>query len=122
MKITFKSCAAVLSSLKSRAPEPQLPRRGSRLAWLMIFCLILGCQSDRRQSWEREESLKAVSVAVPPESFFQIVREGDREAARQFYRKYISVDGMPVVASGEVADQALYRTHWLVKHLLACLL
>lgn len=58
-------------------------------------------------------------VIAPPESFFQLVRERDREVARKFYKKYCDVKGMPVVASGEVADLALQRTYDLVTHLLA---
>lgn len=58
-------------------------------------------------------------VTVPPESFFEIVSEKDRQIARNFYKKHIDVQGMPVVASEEVADQALQRTHHIVTHLLA---
>ncbi len=57
-------------------------------------------------------------VSSPPESFFQIVAERDRDAARKFYKKYVDVNGMPVVASGEVADQALRRTHEIVSRML----
>src|SRR5215813_10605859 len=64
-------------------------------------------------------NLTRPSVSAPPESFFQLVRERDREVARTFYSKYLDVQGMPVVASGEVADLALQRTHELVTHLLA---
>ena len=63
--------------------------------------------------------LDAPPVSAPPESFFQIVSERDRDAARQFYRKYIDVKGMPVVVADEVADLALQRTHSIVTHLLA---
>ena len=55
------------------------------------------------------------SVAAPPESFFAMVRDRDREAARKFYKKYVDVDGMPVVAAAEVADLALTRTRELVR-------
>jgi hypothetical protein len=58
------------------------------------------------------------AVTPPPESFFQKVRERHREAARAFYRKYMDVKGMPVVASTEVADQALQRTYDIVTHVL----
>ena len=58
-------------------------------------------------------------VTAPPESFFQMVRENDRDAARAFYRKYLDVKGMPVVASDEVADLALQRTYEIVTHMLA---
>ena len=58
-------------------------------------------------------------VTAPPESFLQLVRDRDRDVARKFYKKFIDVRGMPVVASGEVADLALQRTHSIVTHLLA---
>jgi dipeptidyl aminopeptidase/acylaminoacyl peptidase len=65
------------------------------------------------------ESNGKPAVTAPPESFFEKVRERDREAARKFYKKYIDVNGMPVVAGGDVADEALQRTYYLVTHLLA---
>src|SRR5262245_39543257 len=58
-------------------------------------------------------------VTAPPESFFSLVRERDRDTARAFYKKYIDVGGMPVVAAAEVDDRALVRTHNIVTHLLA---
>jgi hypothetical protein len=58
-------------------------------------------------------------VTAPPESVFTKFREGDREVARQFYKKYLDADGIPVLASAEVADQALERTYEIVTHLLA---
>ena len=64
-------------------------------------------------------SAESPGVTAPPESFFGIVRERDRDVARQFYKKFIDVQGMPVVASGEVADQALQRTYSIVTHMLA---
>jgi len=59
------------------------------------------------------------AVTAPPESFFNLIREDDREPARQFYAKYINVKGLPVAASGEVADLALQRTYEIVTHMLA---
>jgi hypothetical protein len=58
-------------------------------------------------------------VTAPPESFFQIVAERDREVARQFYKKHLDLSGMPVVAAEQVADLALQRTHEVVQHMLA---
>jgi hypothetical protein len=58
-------------------------------------------------------------VITPPESFFGKVRERDRQPARVFYKKYIDVKGMPVVASEKVADLALQRTYEIVTHMLA---
>jgi len=57
-------------------------------------------------------------VTRPPEAFFELVRQPDRTAARQFYVKYLDIDGLPVVASGQVADLALQRTYQIVKGML----
>jgi hypothetical protein len=61
----------------------------------------------------------APPVVAPPEAFFEKIRDADREAARSFYKKYLDVKGVPVAAAGEVADEALQRTHFIVSHLLA---
>jgi alpha-glucosidase len=58
-------------------------------------------------------------VTVPPESFFEKVREPDRQTARQFYKKYIDIKGMPVVGAAEVADLALKRSYEIVTRMLA---
>jgi hypothetical protein len=58
-------------------------------------------------------------VAAPPDSFFEKVREPDRDVAREFYKKYIDIKGIPVVASPDVADLALQRTYDIVTHMLA---
>jgi len=63
--------------------------------------------------------IKCPEVKTPPDSFFEMVRERDRDAARAFYRKYIDIKGMPVVAAAEVADLALERTFEIVTHMLA---
>jgi hypothetical protein len=59
------------------------------------------------------------TVTPPPESFYDRVDERHRAAARSFYTKHVDVGGMPIVASPEVADQALLRAHEIVSHLLA---
>ena len=64
-------------------------------------------------------SMNYPAVTAPPDSFFEKVRQRDRQAAREFYRKYIDVKGMPVVAAAEVADLALQRTYEIVTHMLA---
>jgi len=58
-------------------------------------------------------------VTTPPDSVFERYRKRDREAAQSFYKKYLDVKGMAVIASGDVADQALERTYEMVTHLLA---
>ena len=67
----------------------------------------------------RAESMERPPVLPPPESFFTLVNQRDRDTARQFYEKYIDIKGLPVVSSAEVADLALQRTHEIVSHLLA---
>ena len=64
--------------------------------------------------------LSDVKVVAPPESFFEKYREGEeREIAQKFYKKFVDVGGLSLAASGDVADEALQRTHYLVTHLLA---
>ena len=58
-------------------------------------------------------------MTAPPESFFAQVRERDRDAARKFYQKYLDIHGLPLAASGEVADEALQRDYDIVTHMLA---
>jgi hypothetical protein len=58
-------------------------------------------------------------VTAPPASFFELLREGDRDVARRFYGKYIDVNGLPVVAAGVVDDRALQRTYTIVTSMLA---
>ena len=48
-------------------------------------------------------------VQPPPESFFELVAERDRDVARRFYAKYLDVNGMPVAAHADVADEALKK-------------
>jgi hypothetical protein len=61
----------------------------------------------------------APPVTAPPESVFAKFRDRDREVARGFYKKYLEINGVPVLASADVADLALQRTHEIVTHLLA---
>jgi hypothetical protein len=58
-------------------------------------------------------------VTTPPDSFFELVGPKHRDAAREFYKKYLDINGMPVVAAGEVADRALQHTYSIVTHMLA---
>ncbi|HEX4608976.1 MAG TPA: hypothetical protein VH092_12285, partial [Urbifossiella sp.] len=61
----------------------------------------------------------APAVTAPPESVFAKSPESDRDVARRFYKKYLEIEGMAVLASADVADEALQRTHEIVTHLLA---
>src|SRR6185436_9051169 len=61
----------------------------------------------------------APPVKSPPDALFEKFREGDRDVARKFYKKFIDVKGLPVIASGDVEDVALQRTYDIVTHMLA---
>jgi len=80
------------------------------------FSLLLSASIAVGQSTSRSSSQP---VIAPPDSFFALVRERDREAARAFYTKYLDAAGFPVVASAEIADLALERTRDIVGHMLA---
>ena len=86
-------------------------------ARLILIAVLAGLAGPAPRS--RAGQKEAPVMTAPPESFFAKVREKDREAALKFYKKYLDVKGMPVVASGQVADLALDRTYDLVTHLLA---
>jgi hypothetical protein len=73
--------------------------------------------ADATLPWSAGETLPP--VAPVPDAIFERFRETDRDAARQFYKKYIDVKGLAVLASADVADEALQRTHWIVTHMLA---
>ena len=91
-----------------------------KIAKQLVAVVVLTCFALSGRS-PAQSTVKAESppVSPPPESFFEMVRERDRDAARQFYKKFIDVKGMPVVAAGEVADLALQRTYDIVTHMLA---
>jgi hypothetical protein len=59
------------------------------------------------------------AVTAPPETFYQTYRDADRAVARKFYKKYMNLRGVPVVAAEQVDDRALQRTYYIVSHLLA---
>lgn len=88
----------------------------NRLSLALLVCGALtgGCLSPGVAA--QDETRPAVTV--PPESFFEKIREGDRDAARQFYAKHVDIKGLPVAASRDVADLALQRTYDLVSRLL----
>src|SRR5688500_2152862 len=84
------------------------PRALLAVALLFGFTLITAHSAD-----------PVPAVSAPPAEFFDLVREKHRERAKNFYAKYIDVVGLPVVASKEIADQALVRTHEIVTHMVA---
>ncbi|MBI5384985.1 MAG: hypothetical protein HZA90_09905 [Verrucomicrobia bacterium] len=89
-----------------------------QLAWFAAVVWLWGAGLCGAQS-QTNAAADHPPVTAPPEPFFDMVRERDRDAARQFYKKHVEVRGLPVVASDEVADLALQRTHSIVSHMLA---
>lgn len=47
---------------------------------------------------------KTIHVTPPPESFFANYREADRDAARRFYKKPLSLYGLHIGAAATVRD------------------
>jgi dipeptidyl-peptidase 4 len=130
-------------------PDQPECKGGPRQRWvpfLGIFLLLfiaarLHADGPIRSAMEPPSvEIDAPAVIPPPESFFTMVSnriahaDGDgaehRAAVqarvddelrvyRSFYRKYIDVNGLPVVAHGDVADLALQRTYEIVTRMLA---
>jgi alpha-glucosidase len=59
------------------------------------------------------------TVGSPPDAFFELVSPRHRETARKFYKKHLSVNGLPVAAAEVVDDRALVQTSSIVTHMLA---
>lgn len=62
---------------------------------------------------------QAPRVTAPSEALLAQVEAKNQAAVRAFYRKSLDIQGLPVLASGKVADDALLRTFELVSHVLA---
>ena len=90
--------------------------RASLMAAMAVSLLVSG---RGQLTHAAETSRSAPAITAPPTSFFPLVDEVDRDLARQFYQKYVDVQGLPVVAAAEVADEALHRTYEIVSHMLA---
>ncbi|MGD2094565.1 MAG: hypothetical protein PVH77_06125 [Phycisphaerales bacterium] len=79
-------------------------------------------------AWSQGQSTKP-QVTAPPDSFFEMVKNRPRgrrrsepvdiRIYRDFYKKYLDIKGIPVVAAEVVADEALHRTYEIVTHMLA---
>jgi hypothetical protein len=64
-------------------------------------------------------AVTAPAVTAPPESLFAKLSASARDRAVRFYKKYLGIQGLPVIASADVDDAALQRTHDIVSHVLA---
>lgn len=91
--------------------------RGTRaINWALAAALLSSCTTPKNVTSPPQPT---TSITPPPPAFFQGFDEGDREAARQFYKKYLDLNGVAIAASGEVSDAALTRTYYIVSHMLA---
>ena len=97
-------------------PRHALDRRGP--SGFVVGTRGAGARGPADESVGRRDG-GVLPVTAPPESVFARFRERDRDVARRFYKKYLEIDGVPVLASADVADEALRRTHEIVTHLLA---
>jgi hypothetical protein len=89
------------------------------LATVIVGFTVALCYSQSTATDTSADISDLPPVTAPPESLFEKYREADRDAARQFYKKYINLRGMPVIASAVVDDSALQRTYYIVSHMLA---
>jgi len=71
-----------------------------RIVVIIAFALLFSIPAVPAQT--------APPVTTMPDSFFEMVRDGDRDAAGAFYKKFIDVKGMPVVSAVVVADLELH--------------
>lgn len=96
--------------------RPVPPAKPPCRAWFALHVAVaLSCSTGRLPAADDP----APVITRPPDSFFEWVDEGDREAARGFYAKHVDIGGLPVVAADVVADEALHRTHEIVSRMLA---
>jgi len=65
-----------------------------------------------------QEKTPQPKIGAVPDAVFDRYRK-DADVARRFYKKHLDVRGVAVLAAGEVADEALLRTHHIVTHVLA---
>lgn len=100
-------------------PAPRFALRATRRPSLLLNGLFVLLTLAAPGSAQVSTAPVSAPVTTPPDSFFQLVRERDREVARGFYKKYLDVQGMPLAASAEVADDALRRTCEIVTRMLA---
>src|SRR6476660_152233 len=85
--------------------RPRVRRRDSNVcAWstplsrlsLLVVCGAMVGPVDAAQP---VAAGRALAITAPPDAFFSLVRERDRDLARRFYKKHLDIDGIPVVAA-----------------------
>jgi alpha-glucosidase len=86
---------------------------------IAFVCLVVALVTVNSAVAQQAEPTANLRVIAPPDSFFELVRERDRDLARKFYKKYLAAQGMPIVAAEVVDDRALVRTQEIVTRMLA---
>jgi len=110
---------ALLGWFKVLSGRGRTLRRSRQAGSLSYFALAVAVLLSALAFGRSVAAAEAPPVIAPPDAFFEMVSERDRDVARKFYRKFIDVKGMPVVAAEVVADLALQRTYDVVKRMLA---
>ena len=105
----------VLRPLMPVATTPLLGR--CTAVGLMFFSFLVTVMAGSAFAADPADDTNDRTVVEPPQAFFELVDERHRDAARAFYKKYLDIGGLPVVAAVEVADEALLRTHDIVQNL-----
>jgi hypothetical protein len=75
--------------------------------------------AEDRPAGQQSAARQTPPVTAPPESAFARFRDGDRERAREFYKKHLPIGELSIMAADEVADEALQRTFEIVTRMLA---
>lgn len=98
-----------------------------RRFFLFLAALLLvlpGCSKrpydparNPKQQQEQPESQDGDAVTAPPPGLMQWL-EGRASALSPWYKKYISDEGFPILASGEVRDEALIQCRYIVHTML----
>ncbi|MCI0702627.1 MAG: hypothetical protein L0241_16205 [Planctomycetia bacterium] len=91
----------------------------NRCVSLAVAVLLLSTASAQEKPAQPKAEKEVLKVSRPPDAIFEKFKKNDQDVARKFYKKYLDVKGVAILASGEVADEALFRTHHIVSHMLA---
>src|SRR5262249_18335416 len=101
------------------ATSRRCPVNRALLVSLVAFLAVPPPAPAQEKAAPPKAEKEALKETAPPAAVFDKYRASDKEVARKFYKKYLDVKGVAVLASGEVADEALVRTHHIVTHVLA---
>jgi alpha-glucosidase len=85
----------------------------------LVACVAFLTTASAQEKTAPPKDKDAPKVSAVPDEVFDRYKKDDRDVARRFYKKYLDAKGVAVLAHGDVADEALLRTHHIVTHMLA---